>query len=47
LAGRGVPFVQPPHIVAKMPDHDLWIAFFKDPDDHTIGLMSEVPRVAT
>ena len=46
LIGRGVAFVQPPHIVAKMPDHDLWIAFFKDPDDHTIGLMSEVPRVA-
>ena len=42
LAGEGVDFVQPPHLVARMPDHDLWLAFFRDPDENLIGLMSEV-----
>lgn len=42
LAGEGVEFVQPPHLVARMPDHDLWLAFFRDPDGNVIGLMSEV-----
>lgn len=39
----GVVFLQPPHLVAKMPGYDLWMAFLKDPDDATIGLMAEVP----
>ncbi len=42
LAAQGVDFVQAPHLVARMPDHDLWIAFFHDPDRNVIGLMSEV-----
>lgn len=44
LSERNVDFVQPPHLVAKMPDHELWIAFLKDPDGNTLGMMSEVPR---
>jgi methylmalonyl-CoA/ethylmalonyl-CoA epimerase len=44
LSGHGVPFVQGPHFVAKMPEHDLWLAFLKDPDGNVLGLMSEVPR---
>lgn len=47
LAARGVEFIQKPHLVAPMPDHDLWLAFLHDPDSHTIGLMCEVPRAAT
>jgi len=31
-----------PHLVARMPDHELWIAFFKDPEGNTLALMSEV-----
>ncbi len=27
-----------------MPDHDLWMAFFRDPDGHLIGLMMEAPK---
>lgn len=46
LAGQGVDFVQPPHLVARMPDHDLWLAFLRDPDENVIGLMSEVRRPA-
>lgn len=44
LSKHQVEFIQPPQLVAKMPDHDLWIAFLKDPDGNTLGMMSEVPR---
>ena len=42
LAGRGVPFDDEPHLIAKMPDHELWMTFFRDPDRNLHGLMSEV-----
>ncbi len=42
LMGRGVSFEQKPEFVAHMPDHDLWMAFFRDPDSNLLALMSEV-----
>jgi methylmalonyl-CoA/ethylmalonyl-CoA epimerase len=42
LSGRGLVFEANPHLVAKMPDHDLWMAFFRDPDLNILALMSEV-----
>jgi methylmalonyl-CoA/ethylmalonyl-CoA epimerase len=33
-----------PHLIAKMQDHDLWMAFFRDTEDNVAGLMSEVRR---
>jgi methylmalonyl-CoA/ethylmalonyl-CoA epimerase len=42
LIEEGVVFLQPPHLVARMPDHELWIAFLNDPEGNTLGLMSEV-----
>jgi methylmalonyl-CoA/ethylmalonyl-CoA epimerase len=42
LAERGVAFEQEPHLVAKMPDHELWMAFFRDPDGNLLALMSEI-----
>lgn len=42
LSARGVVFEQPPELVARMPDHELWMAFFRDPDDNLLALMSEV-----
>ena len=42
LTEQGVAFVQPPHLVARMADHELWLAFLKDPEGNTLGLMSEV-----
>jgi methylmalonyl-CoA/ethylmalonyl-CoA epimerase len=42
LTGRGVIFEQEPRLVAKMPDHELWMAFFRDPDANLLALMSEV-----
>jgi methylmalonyl-CoA/ethylmalonyl-CoA epimerase len=38
---RGVAFVDKPHLIATMPDHELWMTFFRDPDGHTLALMSE------
>jgi methylmalonyl-CoA/ethylmalonyl-CoA epimerase len=42
LSERGVVFEQKPELVAKMPDHELWMAFFRDPDSNLLALMSEV-----
>jgi len=41
LASRGVKFEAAPHLVAKMPDHELWMAFFRDPDRNLLALMCE------
>ena len=42
LSARGVAFEAKPHLVAKMPDHELWMAFLKDSEGNTLALMSEV-----
>ena len=42
LATRGVTFVDEPHLIARMPDHDLWMVFLRDSEGNTLGLMSEV-----
>ncbi|HXS77348.1 MAG TPA: VOC family protein [Terracidiphilus sp.] len=44
LKQRGAVFIDAPHLIAKMPDHDLWMAFLNDTEGNTIGIMSEVPR---
>jgi methylmalonyl-CoA/ethylmalonyl-CoA epimerase len=44
LEKRGVVFQSKPHLIAKMDDHDLWMAFFTDPDGHTLALMQEAPK---
>ena len=46
LSAAGISFLQKPHLVARMPDHDLWMAFFKDLDDNTLGLMCEIPAAS-
>ena len=43
LEKRGVTFSSKPHLIAKMDDHDLWMAFFTDPDGHTLAVMQEAP----
>ena len=42
LLSRGVTFDSRPHLIAKMPDHELWMAFFRDSEKNLVGLMSEV-----
>lgn len=44
LEKRGLAFTGKPHLIARMDDHDLWMAFFKDPDGHTLALMQEAPK---
>jgi catechol 2,3-dioxygenase-like lactoylglutathione lyase family enzyme len=44
LAKRGVTFERDAHLVASLPDHDLYMAFFRDPDHHLLALMSEQAR---
>jgi methylmalonyl-CoA/ethylmalonyl-CoA epimerase len=42
LTSRGVVFEAKPHLIAKLPDHELWMAFFRDPDGNLLALMSEL-----
>ncbi len=44
LRARGVTFRREPHLIAKMPDHELWMAFFDDTEGNTLALMSEVRK---
>ena len=44
LKAKGVEFIDPPHLVAPMEDHDLWMAFFKDSAGNTLALMHEAPK---
>ncbi len=37
-----VEVVDEPHVIAKMNDIEVWMAFFKDPDDHIMAFMSEI-----
>ena len=42
LQSRGVSFVNSPHLIARMPDHELWLAEFRDSEDNFLALMTEV-----
>ena len=41
LKAKGVEFLEEPHMIAKMPDHDLWLSAFKDSEGNMLGLMEE------
>jgi len=44
LKEKGVRFEDEPHMIARMPDHDLWMTFFRDTEENLLALMSEVKR---
>ncbi len=44
LRNRGVKFEDEPHLIARMPDHELWMTFFRDSEDNLMALMSEVRK---
>lgn len=44
LVGNNVVFEDTPHLIAKMPGHDLWMAHFHDSEQNLLSLMSEVSR---
>jgi methylmalonyl-CoA/ethylmalonyl-CoA epimerase len=43
LRERGAPFVDQPHRIASLDDHELWMVFLRDPDGHLLALMAERP----
>lgn len=44
LRARGAAFEREPHVVARMPGYDLWMAFLRDPERNLLAIMSEQPR---
>jgi predicted enzyme related to lactoylglutathione lyase len=43
LTQRGVQFIDAPHVVARMDDVELRMAFFRDPDGNHLAIMAEIP----
>jgi methylmalonyl-CoA/ethylmalonyl-CoA epimerase len=41
LLAAGVVFEAAPHLVAKMPESEIWMAFFRDPDRNLLAIMAE------
>jgi methylmalonyl-CoA/ethylmalonyl-CoA epimerase len=46
LRSQGVHLEDEPHVIARMPKHDLWMAFFRDSEQNLLALMSEVQHAA-
>lgn len=44
LQARQVAFVDEPHLIAKLADHELWMVFFRDSEGNLAALMSEVRK---
>ena len=42
LVAKGATAERAPQLAAKMPDHELWLGFIRDPDQNLIGLMAEL-----
>lgn len=41
MVQKGATSERAPELAAKMPDHDLWTGFLRDPDGNLVGLMEE------
>ena len=41
LAAKGVLFINAPHVVARMPEYELWLAEFRDSEGNVLALMEE------
>jgi|SRR3954471_10648087 predicted enzyme related to lactoylglutathione lyase len=46
IVEKGAKNERAPQLTARMPDHELWIGFVRDPDGNLIGLMEEKPLSA-
>ena len=44
IVARGAKMEGEPRLIAKMPDHELWMAAVRDPEGNVIELMSEVRK---
>ncbi|MDH3494255.1 MAG: VOC family protein [Acidobacteriota bacterium] len=41
LVERGATNERAPQLAAKLPDHELWTGFLRDPDGNLVGLLEE------
>lgn len=41
LVAKGVQFESVPHVVARLPAYDLWLADFRDPEGNVLALRCE------
>ena len=41
LQQRNVKIVRPPHIIAALPNQDLWLLWFRDSEGNLLGIMEE------
>jgi catechol 2,3-dioxygenase-like lactoylglutathione lyase family enzyme len=41
MVASGATHERAPQLTARMPDHELWIGFLRDPDGNLVGLMEE------
>ena len=46
LEAKGATIHQPPQVIARMPDHDLWLMWVRDSEGNLIGVMEERKRPA-
>lgn len=44
LRERGVEFIDEPHKVADMGSYELWMSFFRDPDQTILAIREEVAK---
>jgi predicted enzyme related to lactoylglutathione lyase len=43
MQSRGVSFRGAPHVIARLPDREVWLAEFRDPSGNVLALMEERP----
>jgi methylmalonyl-CoA/ethylmalonyl-CoA epimerase len=41
IAGKGARVMGDPHMIARMPDHELWLCEFRDSEENVLALMEE------
>lgn len=46
LKSAEVHFEGEPHLIARLPTHELWMTSFRDTEGNLLALMSEVPNAA-
>jgi catechol 2,3-dioxygenase-like lactoylglutathione lyase family enzyme len=47
LVQRNVKTENEPHVVARMPDHDLWLAEFRDSEGNIMAFMTEMRHASS
>jgi methylmalonyl-CoA/ethylmalonyl-CoA epimerase len=49
IGDKGASLFDEPHMIARMPDHELWLCEFRDSEDNILALMEErrLPAGAT